>query len=684
MSIVNREKNPTLHLPFILLLISILFLGCSKEEPEIPEPTKIVLSSSVNIFDANGADVINFEVDVFDQNDELMPNQDWDLYVNDKIHGSRSFSTITKGVYVFVARMGELESNTLSIKADAVPKTIELSVSSTTIIADGQEEVEIEVTVLDNSGDEMPGAFYQLYLNEEEYNSSSFSTNEAGEYTILAKINEIQSNPVTINAVEPAEPNTIELSVSSSKIIADGREEVEFDVTVLDKSGDEIPDASYQLYINEEEYDLLSFSTNEVGEYVIVAKINEIQSNPVTINAVKPAELVAAITLGTDSHLIIANNSSVSNLNVQFFNEDGKLLNYDFDYKILVNNAEYPHLEFKTDVSAIHEIVVKLNNTVSNSIRIAARQEKSYEEIEIPVIFHIVHLGEQRGTGTNLDATYIHQELDKLNRGFSNNYGSVNSNAVDIQVKFRLATINENGGVLQEPGINRINGTEYDKGYQQNEAMQSSFYVPPPIVDAKNKNSGYNTNLIFNEEFSQVDIPDDGEFGYEESKAIGNDNNWNNKLYYNVYIMPIQRNLNASGYAYLPFIVQPGALPGLYDYPSEAEKSIPPYAQGCVVDTEAAMLDWSGTIVHEAGHNLGLFHVFSTDGCITSDYCADTYSYEKNYYNRPCPENLGSDIRDNFMDYYSDKRTFTYEQKERMRFVLENGFFYRDLKYSGR
>ena len=75
------------------------------------------------------------------------------------------------------------------------------------------------------------------------------------------------------------------------------------------------------------------------------------------------------------------------------------------------------------------------------------------------------------------------------------------------------------------------------------------------------------------------------------------------------------------------------------------------------------------------GHMLGLLHTFSTDNCLTTDYCSDTYSPE-------CDDTLGLEKVDNYMSYLFKRNTFTYDQRERMMHVLHHGLWINELKSS--
>lgn len=383
-----------------------------------------------------------------------------------------------------------------------------------------------------------------------------------------------------------------------------------------------------------------------------------------------PNERVATLTLEADTRQVIANGSSKSNLVIMAFDEQGHEVQ-GADYQLEVNGLPYYEEDFQTTEPGTYNLSVRVGNMRSNEIQIEAVGPVGYEEINLPVVFHVVHFGDQVGTGNNLSNAQVQKVFEKLNRGFANNYGSENPNAIDTRIRFRMATKDPQGNSLEEPGINRINASAYDVG---STAQMRRVDRPWPIPTKKaNKVTAMAPS---------GDHAYDQRLGQDEAYEMSQETSWDMKDYLNIYILPIQTDLYLWGYAYLPVTYSAHPLDGLSTYPQSYEHLLDLKYEQCVIDTEAALLEDNKTVIHEVGHNLGLHHTFSTDSCRTSDYCSDTYSYVKDYSGISCDDNRGLEVHDNHMDYVGSRKTFTYQQGERMRHVLDYGFYYSDLKES--
>jgi hypothetical protein len=450
--------------------------------------------------------------------------------------------------------------------------------------------------------------------------------------------NDNPQNPITITSLE--------ISSSTDTITADGNDSVTFSVIARDENQNTVQNSNYTIYINGSAHNSNSFSSNTAGEYNVYAKINSIQSNMITITAEEVHVNLSSINLSTNTSLIIADGNFNADLSAIFYDDNNNQIN-NVNYEIIDNGTvlSSSNLSYSTTVSGIHNLKIQAEGIESNTININARVNVNYNQITIPVIFHIVHFGESTGSGTNLTQSQVTSLLNKLNNGFSNQYNSNNPNTVDTKVSFRLATLDSNNNQLSESGINRINATSYDVGSSNG-----------------------------------ADIANDQKLGPNESWNLGGDSFWNPRNYLNLWIYPDQ---SGSSSTTLPRVYESSPLNGLDTVPDSCQcDAYNQFFQSCKIDTNAALN--RTTIIHEVGHAFGLKHNFSTDNCNSSDYCPDTYSYVLGNTNQACNDNLGTNVTDNFMDYTGSYTTFTYDQRERIHHVFKYGLWFNELKNSNK
>ncbi|GAB5398799.1 MAG: hypothetical protein Aureis2KO_03840 [Aureisphaera sp.] len=341
------------------------------------------------------------------------------------------------------------------------------------------------------------------------------------------------------------------------------------------------------------------------------------------------------IKLTTNTSLMIANGNSQPELTVNFFDENGAAIPSEyFDYEILANGISVGDNTFTTLNTGLQRLKVRYNNLFSNEVTILAREDKAYSNVSIPIVFHVVHFNEPVGQGFNLSQVEVQETLNIINDAYANRNGSTNLNAVDMKIQFRLALRNPNGGTMGEPGIHRIGGVPYD-------------------------------------------ISGDQKFSLSEVVPMFDHHQWNPREYLNIWLYPSS---NGKSYGLYPFVYQSYSLEGLDEVPDSCICSPENFEKGHIrVDTE----NRDGIIAHEIGHRLGMFHNFSENGCISADYCSDTYSYVLE--GGECQDmNLGIKELDNIMDYNGIFTTFTYDQRERARHVLDHGLWFQELRNSNK
>ena len=262
--------------------------------------------------------------------------------------------------------------------------------------------------------------------------------------------------------------------------------------------------------------------------------------------------------------------------------------------------------------------------------------------LKIPVVFHVLHLGEAIGTGTNISQEQIHSALQSLNDAYRG-ASPYNSSGVDMEIEFCLASQDPSGNPTT--GINRVN------------ASGTSDYASNGLTT-----SGTNNEVTI--------------------KALSK---WSNINYYNIWIVTEIDGNNAGGgtqgFAYFP-----GAGSSV-DGTVIMHNSLGYDPTGTRCFNVKSYTSSSITLIHELGHGLGLYHTFEGDGggaacpanadCTANgDRVCDTPPHERS---SGCPtgtNNLCGTLRDNhihnFMDYSDDicQTEFTAGQKTRARGFL--------------
>ncbi len=266
---------------------------------------------------------------------------------------------------------------------------------------------------------------------------------------------------------------------------------------------------------------------------------------------------------------------------------------------------------FYPDQDGLYNVWVELGELTSDTLQIQAVGEKKYDLFTFKMIIHVVNL-------PDLDFELIYESYEHANKACSNNLGSESPNAQSPAFYFELAEVDPFGKALEHHGI---------------------------IVEQ--------------------DIPPD--IKLRELQEIKKLRQWNPDQYINVWISDVHPN----AWANLPF---------LDEYHSIAELDTIPEEQKSVLSMVNIMPEQLGgdnnTLTHELGHFFGLYHLFTTSCLYDADYCSDTPKYVHPGKNDLPYESCNgwNFYRDNHMDYTNEPTfTFTYQQVERMRYVLKYG-----------
>lgn len=267
----------------------------------------------------------------------------------------------------------------------------------------------------------------------------------------------------------------------------------------------------------------------------------------------------------------------------------------------------------------------------------------------IPVVVHVVHNGEAIGTGPNISYEQILSQIQVLNEDFRRIAGTNGFNdhpqGVDTQIEFFLAERDPEGNVLEEPGVDRLDGerSSWPKGAIRN-----------PIDRVLKPTSIWDPNQFFN--IWTVNFG-----GFVSRDLLG-----------------YAQFPEGSGLSGLPASGEDPTTDGIvvgYKYFGSSEKGSFPELH--------VPFNLGRTTTHEVGHWLGLRHVWGDGGCSLDDFCLDTPLSETPSLGCPVQKNTcgTDDLFENYMDYTDDPcmNMFTRCQKERMLTVLANSPRRREL-----
>lgn len=275
-------------------------------------------------------------------------------------------------------------------------------------------------------------------------------------------------------------------------------------------------------------------------------------------------------------------------------------------------------------------IVLKSCNT--DNVITPPQEDKIYK---IPVVIHVVYLGEEIGEGHNLSAEQIESQIRVLNEDYRKKEGTRGYNnhpdGGDARIEFVLAKTNPEGKATN--GIVRINAAETGEPVQF-------------------RNREYYASLSY----------------------------WNPKHYLNIWTEPMPDELIGIvlGEATGPQTDLPAAelfLPGEPAQPEGILINAAHFGES-EIDSDYNL---GRTLTHEVGHYLGLLHTWGTRECHTNDYCTDTPPVTKEFSNVACDGTPA--MSTNFMTYSPDKvmNIFTNDQITRMHYVLEHSPYRKTL-----
>lgn len=305
------------------------------------------------------------------------------------------------------------------------------------------------------------------------------------------------------------------------------------------------------------------------------------------------------------------------------------------------------------------QIYAKVNGIISDTVKFEVKPpvaEDAYNEITIPVIFHVVQAENDINVyGGELPAYKVNKKLEQLNYAFSGEL-SRNPVGVDTKIRFKAAKFSPNGGELTEIGINRV------------------------TIDG-----------IINSENKYVDLITDA----------SNKLNWPTDKYLNIWLISdskgiyenfsnsITKHCNPSAYvAGTDLTDKPEGL-SLSEVASADAWTPEPKHTGIIFKLELLNKfqfepgDYADNdLTYAVGEYLGLLSNFNRhyyDHVIADDHCDDTFNFNNRNGNNQSNKFIKKDdkyysfLSENIMDDQQGlHRSVSKDQLKRMRWVLEN------------
>jgi len=302
----------------------------------------------------------------------------------------------------------------------------------------------------------------------------------------------------------------------------------------------------------------------------------------------------------------------------------------------------FKHSEYLKENPEAKKTFNQIENQLQKIIQKGYTTRSTNQVYQIPLVIHVMHLGEGVGVGNNISDAQVMGGITQLNNAFRNADGQ----GIDTEIEFVLAK--------QDPNCNASTGiVRYDAsgiaGYTNDGVAISSLGADEVTLKAASK--------------------------------------WPNTEYYNIWIVSeIEGNnggFGTQGYAYFP------------GTSSARDGTIIMNTAWGNIGTANSWNNQGKTGIHELGHGLNLYHTFnvlsaadtvgngcpSNVNCLTEgDLCCDTdphkvsasFSCTENETNE-CTGNFYGDVVHNYMDYSDQdcQYLFSQDQVNRMRATLE-------------
>ncbi|MEM6630439.1 MAG: M43 family zinc metalloprotease [Bacteroidota bacterium] len=455
---------------------------------------------------------------------------------------------------------------------------------------------------------------------------------------------------LSCNESESLQVDQIRIQVNREYALA-GQDSILIDAEIIGPSPAEAENITLEYLANGVPLTGPFFLPQERGNFELSARYESTESNRITVEVFDLADDIEALNLTYDGYSLLTTHAwSVAGT----FTLEGLIGSRSFPISS-DQSTFYANGEPLTSAEGLHfpeagdyEIVAEVSNIQSNTIQLKVRPEKAYPLKTLPVVFHVY--------SADVNLRDLDRLIDTLNNSFNRQAyatdqvlsGSVNPNAVDLFLRFERAQTSPEGVRTDAAGVQ---------------------IIPAPNGIYSSLTQGRFNNL-------------EEEYGWDPDEYI---NIWLADGY--EFSFPpfdgSSEGIDARGIVYSP-ILESGSLEGLpsLEFPDPRNPIGAPeeFSQAILLRRGSVAGEHPDYIVNRMGFFLGLFDTFEFSCAKKGDYCADTFFPDFDQLTGSIidkvPSCEGPDFfLNNHMSINRNYTSFTYDQRERVRFVLENALF---------
>lgn len=444
-------------------------------------------------------------------------------------------------------------------------------------------------------------------------------------------------------------PSFIFLTVDKNSALDEG-DQIVITASVRDEDQNPIEGFELVFFANDQALDGSIFYPTTAGIYQLTARYKEIESRPVEVRVINLAQETDELILNYDGNLYLTTNPWSASGDFTYFARIEEDLFPVPENKVVLRLDGEPITQQGTFVfqeAGTPTFQASLNDLTSNEVQLQVRAEKNYATVTIPILFH--------DYGSGINSQQIGSLLDTLNRSFSSSALSLdrvlaqelNPNAVDCKIQFELANSPPPDRRLNGPGLNVVPTPEGE-------------YQAPTLAL-----------------FQDLEVQ----------------NNWDPTQYINIWMAPgygfdypsifadeTGGSGGARGLAYTPYLEEGANFLGLPTIGANPNLPAPnTLSHSILLRSGSLLVEHPDYIINRMGYYLGLFEIMSFACDLEGDFCPDTQApdFREPFgpFNTVVDCSGDSFIMTNHMSLGRRYTHFTYDQRDRMHYVLEHGLF---------